>query len=412
MACLNNGEMMTEKETAHYVLAGWLIDGSGEKARQRQLLTISGGLIAAISPADGADLPDPARLTDLSHCTIVPPLLDSHVHLCMSGSIDQSVRQAQQYADCLQLRPVIDEHLRQLFGHGVLAVRDGGDRLGCLLDYRPERTGDAEVLVKRSGRAYFRQGRYGSLIGGRPIDRQALAERWEEDGQQVDQVKVVNSGLNSLSEFGRETKPQFSTAELAELVVRVHAQGKKVMVHANGRLPVRAAVTAGCDSVEHGYFMGRENLELMAQSGIFWVPTMYPMKAYADHIETCHGTADRRVIEKTLEHQLKQVAIARQCGVRVALGSDAGSAGVLYGEAVVEEMKLLIRAGYRLEEAIHCATENNAVLLGLERQWGRIAGGRPARFLVARGTPAQLPRKLSYLDAIYLGGRPSPAYRR
>ncbi len=403
---------MTECEVDRYVLAGWLIDGSGETARQRQVLTVSDGLITAISPAGGADLPDPARLTDLSHCTVVPPLLDSHVHLCMSGSIDQAVRQAQQRADCHQLRPVIDEHLRQLFGHGVLAVRDGGDRFGCLSAYCPDRTGDGKVLIKRSGRAYYRQGRYGSLIGGRPIDKQLLAERWEEDGQQIDQVKVVNSGLNSLSEFGRETRPQFSTAELAELVVRAHAQGKKVMVHANGRLPVGAAVAAGCDSVEHGYFMGRENLELMAQRGTFWVPTMYTMKAYADHVETCRGAADRRVIEKTLAHQLDQVAIARQCGVRVALGSDAGSAGVLHGEAVVEEMKLLIRAGYRLEEAIRCATENNALLLGLERHWGRIAAGKPAHFLVTRGTPAQLPRKLSYLEAIYLGGRPSPAYNR
>jgi imidazolonepropionase-like amidohydrolase len=403
---------MTESEMDHYILAGWLIDGSGEKARRRQLLTVSDGLVDAISPADGADLPDPTRLTDLSHCTVVPPLLDSHLHLCMSGSIDQAVRQAQQRAGCHQLRGVIDEHLRQLFGHGVLVVRDGGDRLGCLENYCPERTGGGEVLIKRSGKAYFRQGRYGSLIGGRPIETETLAERWEQDGQQVDQIKVVNSGLNSLHEFGRETRSQFSTAELAALVARAHARGQKVMVHANGRLPVRAALDAGCDSVEHGYFMGRENLELMAERGIFWVPTMYTMKAYGDYADAYRGMVDRRVIEKTLDHQLEQVAFARRCGVRVALGTDAGSAGVLHGESVVEEMKLLIKAGYRLEEAIRCATEENAALLGVERQWGRIARAKPAHFLVTRGTPAQLPRKLSYLEAIYLGGRPAAAYHR
>ncbi|MBE0585860.1 MAG: amidohydrolase family protein, partial [Desulfofustis sp.] len=270
----------------------------------------------------------------------------------------------------------------------------------------------AGVLVKRSGQAYYRQGRYGRLIGGRPIEERSLAERFDRDRQPFDQVKVVNSGLNSLTEFGRETAPQFSAAELGELVVRAHARGCKVMVHANGRLPVRAAVEAGCDSVEHGYFMGRENLELMAQRGTFWVPTMFTMKAYADYAENYRGVADRRVILKTLDHQLEQVAFARQCGVRVALGTDAGSAGVLHGEAVVEEMKLLIKAGFRLEEAICCATEHNALLLGLEREWGRITRGKPAHFLVTRGTPAQLPRKLSYLEAIYLGGRPSPDYRR
>jgi imidazolonepropionase-like amidohydrolase len=94
----------------------------------------------------------------------------------------------------------------------------------------------------------------------------------------------------------------------------------------------------------------------------------------------------------------------------VALGTDAGSPGVLHGEAVVEELKLLIRAGFSLTEAVRCATVNGADLLGLDR--GRIAVGSRADFLVARGTPAQLPRKFSYLEAIWLSGRPSPIYQK
>lgn len=69
-------------------------------------------------------------------------------------------------------------------------------------------------------------------------------------------------------------------------------------------------------------------------------------------------------------------------------------------------MKLLIKAGYSLTEAIQCATYNGAKLLGIENEMGLIAKGKPANLLVARGTPAQLSRKLSYLEARYLCGSP------
>jgi len=105
------------------------------------------------------------------------------------------------------------------------------------------------------------------------------------------------------------------------------------------------------------------------------------------------------------------LALARELGVNVALGTDAGSLGVLHGESLVEEMKLYMKAGYTLAETVRCAGENGARLLGLE-DFGILAKGKTATFLVARGTPAQLPRKILYLEAIYVNGRPSPLYRK
>jgi imidazolonepropionase-like amidohydrolase len=103
--------------------------------------------------------------------------------------------------------------------------------------------------------------------------------------------------------------------------------------------------------------------------------------------------------------------MARELGVNVALGTDAGSLGVLHGESVVEEMKLFKKAGYTLAEIVQCATSNGARLLGIE-DFGLLAPGSTATFLVARGAPAQLPRKLLYLEAIYIGGAPSDLYRK
>ncbi len=397
----------------HHIRTGWLIDGSGGPIRKHQLLVVESGYITDITDDNMAVRGPAETVTDLSHCVILPVLIDSHVHLCMSGTIDQKFRDRQLQAGYEELIPLIAEHLRHHFSHGILAVRDGGDRLGSVLRYLSEQHDPAvnPVTVISPGSAHHQQGRYGSLIGVSPEESGSLTQAFTKLGQGTKLVKVVNSGLNSMTEFGRQTPPQFSAAELDGLVAKAKRQGCSVMVHANGEAPVRMAIEAGCDSIEHGFFMGRDNIDLMAEKGIFWVPTMYTMKAYAQNREYYRSAIAKHVVEKTLAHQLEQVAYARERGVRVTLGSDSGSIGVLHGESLVEEMKLFMQAGFTLSETVRSATRYGASLLGLE-ELGELAPGKPAHFLATRGTPAQLPRKLSYLETIYLDGRPSPLYRR
>ncbi len=396
---------------ATFLLAGWLIDGSGGPIQEKVLLKIVDGRFAAIEPYLPGHGPDPSRITDLLHCTVLPPLIDSHVHLFMSGATAKATRERQMISGYEEIRPVIARHLHYLFSHGVLAARDGGDRGGFALRYSRAEEMHPGVIVKTADRAWHSKGRYGALIGRAPHDGERLAEAYGREGDAGDQVKLVNSGLNSLRVFGQETEPQFSREEIAGLVLAAARQGRKVMVHANGRQPVRLAVEAGCHSIEHGFFMGRDNLERMAEKGVVWVPTVFTMKAYAANIGHADPLADRQVIEKNLNHQLSQLALARELGVTVALGTDSGSLGVIHGESLVEEMKLFIKAGYSLAETVRCATGNGARLLGLD-DFGLLAKGRTATFLVARGGPVQLPRKLSYLEAIYWCGEPSSLYRK
>ncbi len=108
---------------------------------------------------------------------------------------------------------------------------------------------------------------------------------------------------------------------------------------------------------------------------------------------------------------MNQLRLARQLGVKVAIGTDAGSLGVLHGESMVEEMKLYKKAGYSLSETVHCATIAGAELLGIDDFQG-IQKGAKATFIVSRGAPAQLPRKILYLEAIYIDGVPSVHYRK
>ncbi len=401
-------------EEKQFIFAGWMIDGSGGPVQGHVLLGIEDGFITDIE--NGSNIKKlkniaPHRVTDLSHCTILPPLVDSHLHLFMSGSLDPGIRERQLTADCGELEPVIARHLGDLFSHGVLAVRDGGDRGGCALGYREKMEEVFPVRIKTTGRAWKQKNRYGGLIGRSPAEDESLAEGFVREPDGADWVKLVNSGLNSLKKYGHETACQFTVGEITNLVEVAGLQGKKVMVHANGVLPVKGALQAGCHSIEHGFFMGRENIELMAEKNVVWVPTVYTMKAYGENGVAALGAVDLKVVRKNLEHQLGQMEAARQAGVTIALGTDSGSPGVLHGESVVEEMKLLKKAGFTLPEIVQCATCNGARLLGIE-EFGILKKGKPATFLVSRGTPGQLPRKLAYLEDIYIAGRPSPMYRK
>ncbi len=389
-----------------HIRTGWLLDGSGNRAGKDMLLTVRDGVFERIEEYRRDRVVAPDRLTDLGRTTILPPLVDCHVHLAWSGSTDERTRKEQLAADPDRTRSRIAEHLHHHVLHGVLAVRDGGDRSGQVIIFRNRSSsspGEPAVVV-RAGPAFCRQGRYGRSIG-RPVRAgESLAGVFLRAGRQCDHVKVINSGINSLVSFGRETEPQFTLAELRDLVVLAHKSNRKVMVHANGREPVRRALEAGCDSLEHGFFMGRDNLRRMADQQTTWVPTIHTIQAMADPTPPRLPGIDPDVAARTLDHQLEQLALAGTLGVPIALGTDAGCPGVLHGEAMASEIRLFLTAGFSMATVIRLASINGARLLGLEHQWG-IRAGRPARFLVARTTPAMLPERLHDLEVTCLDGR-------
>ena len=382
--------------------AGWLIDGTGGPVRKNISLVTENGLIVSITNSGAGDTAAQVT-TDFSSSTILPCLVDSHVHLCMSGTGDPVAREKQLGAGFDEIKGLISKHIKRHLSYGILAVRDGGDRYAHALRYRNEYLDIKKmpIGIRVAGRAWHRAGRYGGLIGRPPQKNHSLAEAVKTDPEEKDHIKIVNSGLNSLKEFGKETLPQFGVEELSDVVKIALKCGRKVMVHANGKKPVAVALEAGCDSIEHGFFMGAENLKIMAEKGIVWVPTACTMKAYAEHMKP--GSIEHEVSRMNLDHQLEQISKARELGVTVALGTDAGSIGVHHGSAVMDELKLLITAGYSLPEVIRCASCNGSRLLGIEDS-GIISKGMAATFLVAKGDPSKLPDSLGSLDSICFKG--------
>jgi len=396
-------------------LAGWVIDGSGRPPEKNMLLSVADGRICSLEEADPEK--GDSNVLDFSGCTLLPGLIDAHVHLFMSGTYDPVVRETQLDTGFDSVRDDIFRRLKASLDHGIVAIRDGGDRHGHALVYK---TGHLAphvnpIKVFTAGRAWRRAGRYGTLIGRDPGSGHTLASAIKSSREKVDHVKIVNSGLNSLVQFGKETQPQFSLEEMTAAVFTVKEMGLKTMVHANGSVPVELAVQAGCDSIEHGFFMGRDNLSRMADRQTIWVPTAVTMQAYIAYMEK---TAPRKALPHTgkdalhpvegagrnLEHQLEQMAMARQLGVPVAAGTDAGSPGVDHGKSLKEEIGLLIQAGYSISEAIKSATRINAQLLGLDND-GLLAAGAAATFVAIDGPPDDMPNSLKKIKGLFIDGK-------
>lgn len=388
-----------------YCFSTWLVDGTGAPAKKNALFCIQNGLIFSVQFPGSEELcalgKEFKELDFFPASTILPGLIDCHVHLAMSGKTDREFRAKQLLNGFEQNAPLIEHRLQRCLNLGIMALRDGGDIGGHALRYMRQNAFSG-VRVKCAGKAWRAPGRYGKFIGKPPEPGMSLAESLKAECAHVDHIKILNSGINSLVDYGRQTEPQFGPDELVRAFRQAKELGRKIMVHANGRLPVQMALDAGCDSIEHGFFMGEENLKKMADRQIFWVPTAVTMKALSDYPSA--GVQQAGTAEMILQNQLEQMRRARELGVRILSGTDAGSFGVRHGQALAQELELIAQAGFSIEQTIQSATHASAQLLGLDDELGSLRPGMPANFVVVPGPPSELPGSLAHVTAVYLRG--------
>lgn len=391
---------MSANSTEQWVRAGWLIDGQGGPKRMDALIHVRDDTVLSIQTFSQGQ----TVTLDLSQATVLPALMDAHVHLAFSSRGGPRRCRGRSRISPDQVRTTILRRLSQYWECGVAAVRDGGDRNGDLLACRQQGflAAAPPVTVACSGWAWHAPGRYGAMIGRAAADGRSMVAAMEEGLQEIDHLKLLQSGINSLDRFGFQGGPQFSSEDLGATVKVAHAAGKPVMVHANGERAVRMAIDAGCDSIEHGYFMGPDNLARMAAKGIAWVPTVVPMAVLAK--ASGISPAQRDTAGRTLEHQLAQIGRAHGLGVSIALGTDAGSPGVAHGHSVRRELEWFMAAGMSIEAAVRSAGLNAARLMGLAGR-GALRPGWRADFIVVPGPPDDLPASMAAIHAICIAGR-------
>jgi imidazolonepropionase-like amidohydrolase len=371
-------------DKTRYIVAGSFIDGSGALVRRNVFLAVKNGNIIGIGPAADLPLNDGAAIDDLAHCTIVPPLVDCSVSLSRSPSVDEKVRADMEEGGIAKKTALVAQHIRYCHSHGVLGIADSDKTIG-------------------------------------------LGEHLQEVMEQENIIDIRTAGSDFLrivysANIGDEEPPD-SRLNREDLCSILQQKGeKKAVVVANGQQRVKEALEAGCDAIEQGYGMDEDNLRKMADMDVLWIPCVLKakngMQGSASGGDVMCRFSMRYVApgkpnpgaeafwKKMLAEQLAQLRLARKLGVKTAVGTGAGNVGILHGESVVEEIKLFVKAGYSLEEAIRCASDNGAIFFGMGNL-GALSVGRKATFLVARGTVPQLPRKLSYLENVYVEGAPS-----
>jgi len=375
--------------TRQYFVTGRLIDGTGAGMRRGAVIVAEDGLVTAVT--DTRALPAGVDVVDLGRLTIVPALIDACADLGASPSVDAC---ALSTAGGNGRDPRLTRrHIGYCRGHGVLGVVDTG---GCV----GEETRDSEH-------------------GLAAIRRAVTIPPPAHDGSgDIDDGAIVRLRLSPDVGDGMRAAPLPSLARLRRFVEA--GNGRLVTAVANGRDAVALALAAGCQVIEQGYGMGAESLRLMAANGVAWMPELTRAKngldASAGGGSVCcrfttryvaPGEADadaERRWRALLESQATLLRHAAELGVPLVVGTGAGSRGILHGEAVSEEIKLFTKAGLGIEEAIRAASATPAAIFGMA-SLGPLVPGRAATFLAVKGTVKQLPRKIAYLDAVFIKGR-------
>lgn len=383
------------------ILAGNLFDGISRDIRKNVLVEIQEGIITAIkdfninpetediSNFNNSD--NNSALYNLSHCTLLPGLIDCHVHLALDGIDFGKARTLWNHEKELWNRTAQD--LQNTISAGIVAVRDGGDLNGIGLTLRNRLCHETQTApeIIATGYALRKKGKYGSFLGPDLNPEDILPAIEQLAGLGANQIKVLVSGVVSFKEYGKVGELQFTEAELKEIVKGSHDLGLKVMAHASSDEAVRLSIRAGVDSLEHGYFISESSLEALASAGIPWVPTVIPVASQVrrKNLLYNHTPEETEVITKTYKGQLEMLKLAWEKGVFLGIGTDAGATGVPHGAGYLEELLLYQEAGLAPADILTIATRNNARILGLEDKLGAIKPGRPANFIAVEGNPLE-----------------------
>ena len=402
------------------VLAGGQIfDGSGTDPSPADL-AIEGALVVATGPR-GSLSRDGDDIIDVTGQTVMPGLIDCHIHSVFSGMDTMKLMQEpfsyQFYA--------AQQNLQRTMDVGITTVRDaGGADLGMkqatdegLID-GPDLVLAITVLGQTGGHTdgwtvhgdthrmlVEHPGRPANVVDG-PDDVRRKVRELIRAGADV--IKVCTSG-GVLSPRDDPRHPQFTPSELAVCVEEANAAGISVMAHAQGKQGILNAVNAGVRSIEHGIYADDECFELMLDKGTWLVPTLLAPVALIRAIDA--GAQLPAAIEakarQVVALHADAVARAVKAGVKIAMGTDSG---VFAHGHNIEELTLMRQAGMSSGAALAAATSQAAALLALPDR-GLVAVGLRADLLVLEGDPYDFPTHSDRLSLVFKRGAAVRTFR-
>jgi imidazolonepropionase-like amidohydrolase len=396
------------------LVADRVVDGTGRQAIQGGFVAIAGDHIVDIGSAVaiGGRYPASVPRREFPGCTILPGLVDSHVHLTFSaGPVPFEQLQADADSDLL-LRGAANA--RAALQAGVTTLRDLGSRGRVTIALRdavaarivpgPRILASGRPITCPHGHCHFLGGVASGINGVAALARELIDEG-------VDVIKVMATGGN-MTQGSDPLRAQFTAEELRAAVEVANAAGRRVTVHARGVVGMRMAVRAGVHGIEHArmevapgeWGFDEELAREMADRGVTAAPTMaasfraFQCKAAGARVGLREGAVPIPLRQRNARR-------LRECGVRVVVGTDAGAALARFDEAAHVEMELLVGAGWTPLEALEAGTFGAAVAVGREKTIGSLEPGKLADLLVVRGDPTRNISDVRQVERVLLGGR-------
>lgn len=393
--------LATEAFGATVIHAGRLIDGRADRAAGESTLVVVDGRISEVlggfrQPGAGDEL------IDLSGYTVLPGLMDMHVHL--SSEMSPKAYLEEFTLNEADVAYVAARHARRTLMAGFTTVRDLGDAYRVTIALKkaiqrgdlpgPRIFAAGKSIATTGGHADPTSGWAATLAGdpgpeegvvNGPADaRKAVRQRYKEGS---DLIKITaTGGVLSLAASGRN--PQFTDEEIAAIVATAKDYDFHVAAHAHGAEGMKRAVQTGVHTIEHGTYMDDEVIRLMKEHGTWYVPTLLAGRFVAEKSEV-DGYFPEIVRPKAaaIGPQISDTfARARAAGVKIAFGTDSGVSP--HGENA-REFVYMVEGGMAPMQAIRSATLDAARLLGVEDRLGSLEPGKLADVVAVPGDPLE-----------------------
>ena len=372
-----------------------LIDGNGNLPIKNAVVLIEDSVVKAVGTEEEVKIPQGAKVIDAKDKTIMPGMIDAHVHLASVVGVSPDP----EYAILKTPEPLLllhaAKHAREMLEAGFTAIRDcvgmkqqnyDNVFLKCAIDMGlipgprvitcawVENTGghgDAEINM-----FYSWPIRIGSVCADGPWEIRKRVREAARAG--ADQIKTGSSGhygkFGPMGNSGGLTRSQ-TKEEFIALVDEAHTNGMKVMCHSGGSPEaIMRAIEAGVDTIEHASPLNDEVIQMLVKNNIIIVPTLsIPMRSQDNLART--------------RAKLAEIGKAHKAGVKIAMGTDTYRNIRDYWGKNAYELQCYVEAGMTEMEAIVSATKTAAEALGLENYVGTIAEGKLADIIIVDGNP-------------------------